>query len=1127
MATILSLALKVNADASGVVKNLTPAERALQKLAGEADKVTSVFDTFAKSSEAAAAAQRQAATDFGFLASYLKTGKIDAQQFADEYERLKAASQETADAFARGAEVTRQYKTEEQQRAETVDELTRLLALGAISQETYATAVYQGSDAQNKAVAAERERLELLGQGQRLAEQFATTEERRAKQLADVERLLLAGAISEESAARARAEFSGQNAAAIQAEKDLAFAAEESAKRRAAAEKEAADFIDKVRGDIDKEVAIKIAEAEKIRSQAIASAARIIEANLTPQERYDKQMQELNTHLQEGRLSQEQFNRAAARAEQDLNGVAKEATAADDNIDNLNKNVSLLAKIEIVRLVIDGLQALGSVFTRVTDQVSSLVTSVNSSLDTLGDFSARTGVSVEVLQGYSLAAKLAGVDTEQFLGAVQKLAVNIGKATPGDALDKSLRGINLSLQELRGLSPEDQFSAIGAAISELPTAADRAAAAVEIFGQQGAALAPLFADGIGSLKELEAEGRKLGAIVSDVQVDNVDEMNKAFDKVRATVQGIVGQVLGNLAPAVTDVTNQFLEFVKTWEGTGTQGTGGNGIANAITDVLLQGAEYFAGIFDEFVANFGSLGETFSFAADVFEVTSKILLTASEGIRVAFNAVQIGIDALLIGFGKIVEALGSYVSDDLEQFGAGLAAASQESADRNAREMEAAAANAANTFNSIFNGGQGNAEAAGQGAASQYLRGLRNEIDNARKPEVQLELNLDQTQERLQQFLATAGEDASQFLQESVAAVETFQQMAEAGELTADQIAIMNGFMENVNAELDQELATRREAAEAATAQAEADQKRIDTLLGASDAAAKIEQDLQAIQREQARVSEELAAARAADNQTQADAAAARQGELDQLQASLEEQQQALEQGFSQGFQAAFDNVNQNIDGLIAKSQQFGQAGFDAALRLQEGIAAAQQQAQDGILNQEAFNAEVQRQQDLFNQEIENLEEIKRREKQASDEAAAAEKQQNADLLKAQDEYRKQQQTALQAYQQQQQQAQQAYAQEQARIFEEQRKAAEAEAKRQEERIRKLNTLGQQSISVADVRSVEGANLVLQTAAQAQDPALIQARLQTKLLERVALGIGQAASNYFNQPVAIVGAARLN
>jgi flagellar biosynthesis GTPase FlhF len=251
---------------------------------------------------------------------------------------------------------------------------------------------------------------------------------------------------------------------------------------------------------------------------------------------------------------------------------------------------------------------------------------------------------------------------------------------------------------------------------------------------------------------------------------------------------------------------------------------------------------------------------------------------------------------------------------------------------------------------------------------------------------------------------------------------------------------------------------------------------------------------------------------------------ARLAELDQLQAKLEDEQQALEQGFGAGFNAAFQSVDQNISQLIAKSQEFGQAGFDAALRLQEGIAAAQEQARDGILNAEAFNAEVQRQQELFNQELANIQEAeKARDAAAEDRKAKEQERANAEL-KAQDDYRKQQETALQAYQQQQQQAQQQYAQEQARIFEEQRKAAEAEAKRQEERIRKLNTLGAQSVNVADIRNVESANLVLQLGANAQDPALIQQRLQTKLLEKIAVGIGQAASNYFNQPVAIVGYA---
>jgi hypothetical protein len=954
MANILSLAMKVSADASGVIKSLTPAERALENLGKQATKATSVFDEFASANVAAANAQFNASRSLAELADSLERGEIGAKEFAARYADLTDEINKEAAAFKRAAEITK--------------------------------------------------------------------------------------------------------------------------------------------------------------------------ANISPVERYSATVDELDSQLKAGRISQETYNRALEKARTDLDRAGQSAQKADKSLESLAKNTSILAGIELGRIFVGGVQAIGNVFRDVANRVTALVSNVNAGVDSLNDLSARTGIGVEALQGYSLAAKLAGVDTEAFGTAVQKLAVNIGKATPGDALDKALKGINLSLQELRALSPEQQFSEIGAAISELPTAADRAAAAVAIFGEQGAALAPLFREGAASIEELQARAERLGIIISETQVNNVADMNDAFDLVRATVDGIIGQVIGNLAPAVTAVTDQFLKFVEEWSGS--QGEGGTGIANAITDVLLQGAEYFAGVFDSFMQNFGDITTSLAEVGQVFDVGGRLLVSGMEAFRAVFNSIQIGIDALLIGFGKIIEALGSYVSDDLEQFGAGLAAASEESARKNAAEMEAAAANAANTFNSIFTGG-GDAEAAGQGVGQQFIRGLRSEIENARLPEVQVQADLAAATADLDQFLSTAEGGTSAFLEQSQATLATFSQMAAEGQLTADQIEIMNGFMEQLNGELVKEKQNRQEATDAAQAQVDADRKRLDQLLQTNDEAARLEQDLLTVQREQARVSQELAAARQADNVAQADAAAARQGELDQLQAKLEEQQQALEQGFGQGFQSAFDAVDNSINGLIVKSQEFGQAGFDAALRLQEGIAAAQEQASAGILNKEAFDAEVQRQQELFNQELANIQEAeKARDAAAEDRKAKEQERANAEL-KAQDEYRKQQQTALQAYQQQQQQAQQAYAQEQARIFEEQRKAAEAEAKRQEERLRKLNTLGQQSISVADVRSVEGANLVLQTAAQAQDPALIQARLQTKLLEQVALGIGQAASNYFNQPVAIVGAARLN
>jgi len=499
-----------------------------------------------------------------------------------------------------------------------------------------------------------------------------------------------------------------------------------------------------------------------------------------------------------------------------------------------------------------------------------------------------------------------------------------------------------------------------------------------------------------------------------------------------------------------------------------------------------------------------------------------LLGLSETFRAVFNIFQLAGNALSAALGKLLEVVGSYVSDDLEEYGRELQRQATLATEQNSRELEDAAARAGRAFGNMLTGGAADAGAAGQGAAQQYLAGLRAEIARARLPEVKVQTNLGDAQERLDAYFKTAENGGDAFFQQSAETVAKFQEMSAAGGLTADQIKIMNGFMDDLNSRLDREIANRQEAADAATAQADADRKRLDQLIQTNDAAAKIEADLQAVQREQARVSAELAAAREADNAAQADAAAARQGELDQLQARLEEQQQDLDQGFDQGFQAAFDNVNRNIDGLIAKSQEFGQAGFDAALRLQQGIAAAQQQARDGILNAEAFNVEVQRQQELFDAELKHLEDVKKQKEKDAAKAVANQKKQNEELLRAQKNFRKQQETALQAYQQQQAKAQEEYAKEQQRIFEEQRKAAEAEAKRQEERLAKLNTLGDQTINAQDIRSSEGAALVLNLAATAQDPALIQQRLQTKLLEQIATGITQAAANYFNSPVGIVG-----
>jgi hypothetical protein len=864
-----------------------------------------------------------------------------------------------------------------------------------------------------------------------------------------------------------------------------------------------------------------------------------------------------------------------------------EADKTTQSLDKLNRGVSTLSTIEIGRVLVDGFTALGSAFTSAAQNVLTLAGNVSSSLDSLNDLSARTGIGVEALQGYSLAAKMAGVDTEQFGVAIQKLAVNIGKANAGDAFDKSLRGIGLSVAELKALAPEQQFSAIGDAIAQLPTVADRAAAAVQVFGKQGAALAPLFREGAASIEELRARAERLGIIVSETQINNVADMNDAFDLVSATIEGIIGQVIGNLAPAVTDVTNQFLRFVEEWSGA--QGEGGTGIANAITDVLLQGAEIFAGVFDQFVGNFSGFTASIETASAVFQFVANAFTAITENLRMVFNLFETVGNGLILGLAKTLEYIGSWVSDTWEQAGRDLAASASAELAKNQKEFLEAGANSFQSgLNAVGLGeGDGSATARGEGAATAYVRGFRATVEASQAPEVKVTTNLDETEQRLQQFLASGTEGASEFLQQSTATLDTFQRMAEEGGLTADQIKIMNGFMQNVNAELDQELQTRQAAKDAATAQAEADGKRVDALLKTGDAASKLEEDLAAVERQRAAVAEQGG-----------EDAQARLAELDALKARLEEQQQALEQGFGQGFEQAFEGTNKMLDEASRKATEFGLNGIGAAQEFADGVKELQAQTQAGFFSQEEYEAELQRQKDFFDQRIQLEKDAAAERKKAEDEAAKVRLQQedlvnnlikqqqvggdqeriaaaenlvaiNAEIARAEQaaaDARKAndgeaQQAALtrlqqldqvkakeediasgaarqrELFQQQfvkqqeeaakvQQQQQQAAAQEQARFAEERRKAEEAEFSRQVARITELNTLGSRTVNTADIRTQEGQALVLGLAANAQDPALIEARLQTKQLQLIAGGIAQAAGNYFNTPVAIVGGARL-
>ena len=279
------------------------------------------------------------------------------------------------------------------------------------------------------------------------------------------------------------------------------------------------------------------------------------------------------------------------------------------------KDLGILKTIEIGKIGFAGISAGADIITGLGTSALQMASRVATSVDSLNDLSIRTGIALKPLQGFKLAAKLAGVDAEGFAIAVTRMAVNIGKAEPGDAFSKSLAAIGVSVTDLQGMNPEAQFSAISKAIQNIPTAAGQAAASVEIFGRAGAALSPLFQKGAASLADLTARAERLGILLKSDQVANIAAMNDGFDLVSATVDGIIGQILGDLSPVVTKMLDDMLKFVEAFQGAG-GATGGTAIAQAITDGILIGVKYFLEgvkalekVFLDFLVNLGRFGLT--------------------------------------------------------------------------------------------------------------------------------------------------------------------------------------------------------------------------------------------------------------------------------------------------------------------------------------------------------------------------------------------------------------------------------------------------------------------------------------------------------------------------------------
>ena len=378
-------------------------------------------------------------------------------------------------------------------------------------------------------------------------------------------------------------------------------------------------------------------------------------------------------------------------------GLTAGVKAAGSSFRGLQSDTKGLESAMRTLVAINATQLFASVASSALSSVRSLVSFGQAQaevIDNASKLAARLGMTYGEFAGLSLAADLAGVSMDTIGKASQKAEIAFARAAAGSATaTAAFAGLGLSVEQLNGMSAADRFDAIASAIAALPTEAQRAAAAVQIFGKSGSELLPLFAGGAEGIAAARAEAERLGLTLTNAQGQNVEAMNDSFTMVAKSIQGVVQQVVAYLAPAITAISEQFTTLVGD--------IGGANIGQAIGAGILQGARFLAGIGDYLIANFGStfsylsqVGQQWGDVGDLMNRTASFLSGVFNGAQAGLGMIILGFSGAFEGLATIAKEIGSYLGFDtstLDSVVAGAAAFNQTLSDgitANVEQMQA-------------------------------------------------------------------------------------------------------------------------------------------------------------------------------------------------------------------------------------------------------------------------------------------------------------------------------------------------------------------------------------------------------------------------------------------------------
>ena len=220
--------------------------------------------------------------------------------------------------------------------------------------------------------------------------------------------------------------------------------------------------------------------------------------------------------------------------------------------------------------------------------------------DALNRMQIITGISAKALTGIANEAKLADVDMGTLTKGLTKLNINVAKAASGNAeLAQKFKDLGVNIKDAKGnVQPTDAIlKQLADRFADMPDGAQKAAAAVALFGKTGADLIPMLNDGAAAMDKFTYK-------ISDDFAARSDVFNDTLTAMEIQTKGFGLELTDALLPALQSILEEFAKLFDSkndWTSLFTLITGGlRGVATflyATIKLMDQWVKYIVFSYD--------------------------------------------------------------------------------------------------------------------------------------------------------------------------------------------------------------------------------------------------------------------------------------------------------------------------------------------------------------------------------------------------------------------------------------------------------------------------------------------------------------------------------------------------